>query len=128
MDRIDLLCEVNPVPADILTGESASESSRDIRARVENARRIQLERFDGRILTNSQMSTSELRIHCKTGKKETEFLSGAINRLSLSARAFSRILKVARTIADLESSKYISLNHLAEAVVYRGLDRRSRNE
>ena len=127
MDRIDLLCEMNPVPADILTGESASESSRDIRARVENARRIQLERFDGRILTNSQMSTSELRIHCKTGKKETEFLSGAINRLSLSARAFSRILKVARTIADLESSKFISLNHLAEAVVYRGLDRKKIN-
>jgi len=127
IDRIDLLCEVNPVPSVLLTAETLAESSSDIRARVERARAIQRERFNGDTLANSQISPSELRIHCKIGKRESDFLADVIEKLSLSARAYSRILKVARTIADLESSKFISLNHLAEAVVYRGLDRRERN-
>jgi magnesium chelatase family protein len=125
LDRIDLHCEVSAVKAEHLTGDFRSESSSEIRNRVERAREIQRERFGGRAKSNAQMTTSDLRLYCKIGKKELEFLTGAINRLGLSARAYGRILKVARSIADLESSKFISLKHIAEAVNYRGLDRRN---
>lgn len=119
MDRVDLLCDVNPVPADLLTGESIAESSYNIRMRVERARSIQIKRFNGRIATNSQMTPSDLRLYCKVGKTDSEFLSRAITKLALSARAYSRILKVARTIADLDDSDKITSTHLAEAIQYR---------
>ena len=119
MDRIDIFCDVNPVPAHLLTSGTFSESSREIRLRVEKARKIQQERLNGSILSNSQMSSADLRMHCKTGKREADFLSGAISRLSLSARAYTRILKVARTIADLENAQSISVCHIAEAIQYR---------
>ena len=119
LDRIDLLCDVNPVPAEYLISERLSEGSQAIRERVERARAVQSKRFMGRISTNSQMSAGDLRHYCMVGRKEADFLSGAISKLGLSARAYSRILKVARTIADMESAQNISISHIAEAIQYR---------
>jgi len=128
MDRIDLQIEVQPVPAESLTGEGGSESSREIRERVEAARVIQNNRYMGEYNTNAQIPAGDLKKYCKIGRNETQFLCTAISKLSLSARAYSRILKVARTIADLDGGDFISLSHLSEALLYRGFDRKNWNE
>lgn len=128
MDRIDLQIEVQPVPAERLTGEGGSESSSEIRERVEAARMIQNKRFMGEYNTNAQIPAGDLKKYCKIGRNETQFLCAAISKLNLSARAYSRILKVARTIADLDGGDFISLSHLSEALLYRGFDRKNWNE
>lgn len=128
MDRIDLQIEVQPVPAERLTGEDGSESSSKIRERVEAARMIQNKRFMGEYNTNAQIPAGDLKKYCKIGRNETQFLCAAISKLNLSARAYSRILKVARTIADLDGGDFISLSHLSEALLYRGFDRKNWNE
>jgi len=128
MDRIDLQIEVQPVPAESLTGEDGSESSCEIRERVEAARMIQNNRFMGEYNTNAQIPAGDLKKYCKIGRNETQFLCTAISKLNLSARAYSRILKVARTIADLDGGDFISLSHLSEALLYRGFDRKNWNE
>lgn len=128
MDRIDLQIEVQPVPAERLTGEGDSESSHEIRERVEAARVIQNNRYLGEYNTNAQIPAGDLKKYCKIGRNETQFLCAAISKLSLSARAYSRILKVARTIADLDGGDFISLSHLSEALLYRGFDRKNWNE
>jgi magnesium chelatase family protein len=102
----------------------ASESSADIRARVERARGIQLERFRGRdIYCNAQMTARDLRKHCRVDAGAERLLESAMNKLGLSARAYTRIVKVARTIADLDGGIEIGASHVAEAIQYRGLDR-----
>lgn len=125
MDRIDLQIEVQPVSAEKLIADGCAESSPAIRERVEAARIIQNLRYGGEYSTNAQIPAKDLKKHCKTGPKEMQFLCTAISKLNLSARAYSRILKVARTIADLDGGDFISLGHLSEALLYRGFDRKT---
>jgi magnesium chelatase family protein len=125
LDRIDLHVEVTPVPFSELSKSQSTETSKDIRERVIKARQIQTERYktsDG-IYCNAQMRTKDLRTYCYLDETSNTLLKTAMERLGLSARAYDRILKVARTIADLESSKNIQTNHIAEAIQYRSLDR-----
>ena len=125
LDRIDLHVEVTPVSFAELTKERLSEKSEDIRARVVKARDIQEERFkeNENVYCNAQMSSKQLRTICKITDEGKQLLKTAMDRLGLSARAFDRILKVARTIADLADSADIKTEHLAEAIQYRSLDR-----
>ncbi len=125
LDRIDLHVEVTPVGFDEMSSERKEEKSADIRKRVVVARDIQTERFretDG-VYNNAQMQTRHLRQVCSIEKEGQDLLRHAIDKLNLSARAYDRILKVARTIADLEQSEKIETGHLAEAIQYRSLDR-----
>lgn len=127
MDRIDLHVEVVPVSFGELTLERPSEKSEDIRKRVIKARTIQQERYkqaDG-IYSNAQINSKLLRTYCKIDDTGKQLLKTATDRLGLSARAFDRILKVSRTIADLEESEIIKPQHLAEAIQFRSLDRES---
>lgn len=126
MDRIDIHIEVPRIKYQDLTDEinpaSTGESSDVIRSRVEQARFIQKNRFEGTgIFTNAQMGAREIRLHCSLSKKATEILKKSYDRLGLSARAHSRILKVARTIADLQGEINIKENHIAEAIQYRSI-------
>ncbi|MGZ3899274.1 MAG: YifB family Mg chelatase-like AAA ATPase [Bacteroidia bacterium] len=125
LDRIDLHVEVTPVAYSELSRDQASEKSTEIRNRVINARLIQSERFkdDKHIHCNAQMRTSDLKTFCKLNDAGNTLLKNAMERLGLSARAYDRILKVARTIADLEASTNIETSHIAEAIQYRSLDR-----
>jgi magnesium chelatase family protein len=124
LDRIDIQAEVPGVAYRELADHSASESSADIRARVERARRIQLDRFRGRdIYCNAQMTARDLRKHCRVDAGAERLLESAMNKLGLSARAYTRILKVARTITDLDGGAEIGAPHVAEAIQYRSLDR-----
>jgi magnesium chelatase family protein len=125
LDRIDLHVEVTPVPFSELNKLQNSETSKDIRERVIKARQVQTERFknnDG-VYCNAQMRTKDLRTYCNLDDASNALLKTAMERLGLSARAYDRILKVSRTIADLESSQNIQTNHIAEAIQYRSLDR-----
>ncbi len=120
LDRIDLHIDVPDVPPEKLTAEFKAESSKDIRKRVQNARDIQSKRFkDLKIFSNAEMGTKEIKEYAKLNKDSLDLIKAAIDRFSLSARSFYRILKVARTIADLEDSVDISNQHLSEALQYR---------
>lgn len=120
LDRIDIYLEVPEVKYEKLIEAKPAESSEKIRQRVERAREIQLKRFSGtKILTNSEMSASEIRKYCPIDQESQNLLRQAMTNFHLSARSFSRILKVARTIADLENSQNIQVSHLAEALQYR---------
>lgn len=120
LDRIDIQVEVDGVEYDQLVSETEEETSAQVKARADGARKIQRERFAGsRVATNAEMSEKETRLYCKLDKECEEVLREAFERLQLSARARSRILKVARTIADLELSENISPEHLYEAISYR---------
>ena len=125
LDRIDIHVEVVPVPFKELSEESRSEKSESIRERVIAARKIQEERFkDSKgIYCNAQMSSKQLRKICKLDETGAQLLKNAMEKLNLSARAYDRILKVARTIADLDAIENIQSEHLAEAIQYRSLDR-----
>ena len=125
LDRIDIHIEVTPVPFDKLTDERKGESSLAIRKRVEVAREIQTTRFCGMkdIHYNAQMGTKHIREFCKLDKSSQDLLKNAMLRLNLSARAYDRILKVARTIADLDQNENVSESHISEAIQYRSLDR-----
>ncbi|MBW1890285.1 MAG: YifB family Mg chelatase-like AAA ATPase [Deltaproteobacteria bacterium] len=128
MDRIDIHIEVPAVPYKHLGSTESSESSADIRLRVIGARDIQTERFRRtRIFCNAQMHNRHLKRHCMIGDDSHRLLESAIDTLGLSARAFSRILKIARTIADLENREKITSDHVAEAIQYRSLDRGRKN-
>ncbi|MFZ5559558.1 MAG: YifB family Mg chelatase-like AAA ATPase [Patescibacteria group bacterium] len=120
MDRIDLYVEVPHVKYEKLTDERIDGSSQEIRKRVEKARQIQIQRFknDG-IFTNSEMTIPLIKKHCKTDEAGDRLLRNAVNNLHMSARGFHRILKLARTIADLEESLNITSHHIAEALQYR---------
>jgi len=125
LDRIDLHVEVTPVPFSELTSQRNSENSNDIRQRVIKAREIQAERFKDHagIYANAQMSSKLLKEICVINTLGQNLLKAAMDRLNLSARAYDRILKVSRTIADLSESSDIKPEHLAEAIQYRSLDR-----
>lgn len=125
LDRIDLHVEVTPVAFSELSEKPMGESSAVIRERVMKARAKQAQRFDQdkRIHANAQMSSKVLKEVCIINEESKNLLKRAMDRLGLSARAYDRILKVARTIADLESSENIATHHIAEAIQYRSLDR-----
>ncbi len=125
LDRIDIHVEVNPVPFDKLSDKRRGESSKVIRERVIAARKIQTKRFAGKehIHYNAQMNTKEIRKYCQLDEASLALLKNAMEKLNLSARAYDRILKVARTIADLENETGIQSHHIAEAIQYRSLDR-----
>lgn len=125
LDRIDIHIEVTPVAFSELSSERSSEPSEKIRARVINARQIQSKRFEKNpgVYCNAQMNEKLLRSICKIDDAGQTLLKNAMEKLGLSARAYDRILKVARTIADLDSSEIIQNQHLAEAIQYRSLDR-----
>ncbi len=127
LDRIDIHIEVTPVPFKELSQVKASESSELIRKRVIKARQIQEERYKDKksIYCNSQITTKMLREVCRIDKAGSLLLKTAMEKLDLSARAYDRILKVSRTIADLDNSTDIKPEHLAEAIHYRSLDRES---
>jgi magnesium chelatase family protein len=125
MDRMDIHLEVPPVPLEELTGEPRGESSSVVRRRVVEARARQRERFRAErgIHCNAQMRHREIRCFCPLPSEGRELLRKAVQRLGLSARAYDRILKVSRTIADLSGAEQIRPEHLAEAIQYRALDR-----
>lgn len=125
MDRIDIHIEVVPVPFSELAGMKAGEESKVVRERVIKARKIQELRFEGEtnVHCNAQVSSRMLRKIADPGPQGQVLLKAAMDKLNLSARAYDRILKVARTIADLDDKEKISVEHLAEAINYRSLDR-----
>jgi len=125
LDRIDIHIEVPAVPYKELSAECSGEKSEDIRKRVVAAREVQLERFknDKRIYSNGQMKTRHIKRYCKLGEEAQHLLDTAMQKLGMSARAYTRILKVSRTIADLEASEDIQSYHVSEAIQYRTLDR-----
>ena len=127
LDRIDLHIEVVPVPFSKLSEIQNAEKSETIRDRVIKAREIQQERFKNSpgVHCNAQMSSKMMRKHCETDKAGNELLKNAMERLGLSARAYDRIMKVSRTIADLAGEEKIKTEYLAEAIQYRSLDRDS---
>jgi magnesium chelatase family protein len=127
LDRIDIHVEVVPVPFKELSEARNGEKSAQVRERVVKARKIQEERYQEKknIHCNAQMTSRQLREICKIDSTGQLMLKNAMEKLSLSARAYDRILKVSRTIADLEGSAGILSEHLAEAIHYRSLDRES---
>ena len=125
LDRIDLHVEVTPVSFTELSSKEKGESSNDIRKRVIESRDIQEKRYieDEMVHSNAQMSSKQLQKFCNLDKESREMLKMAMEKLNLSARAYDRILKVSRTIADLSNSENIESQHIAEAIQYRSLDR-----
>lgn len=125
LDRIDIQIEVTPVKYEKLENEEIPEASAIIKKRVNNARKIQQERYkENGIYSNAQLTPKLLNKYCKLDKEGKLILQNAFERLGLSARAHGRILKVARTIADLENSENIKVEHIAEAIQYRSLDKK----
>ncbi len=124
MDRIDIHVNVPSVPYKELSGDYSGEKSELLRLRVYEARERQLNRFKGdKIFANGQMKTRHIKKYCALSEDAHSLLDTAMQRLNLSARAYSRILKVARTVADLDSAEAIGSSHVAEAIQYRMLDR-----
>ena len=125
LDRIDIHIEVTPVPFEKLSEDRKGESSVEIRKRVTAAREIQTKRFAEfpNVHYNAQMNTKQIREFCRLDEPSKELLKNAMERLNLSARAYDRILKVGRTIADLEGVEAVNGTHVAEAIQYRSLDR-----
>ena len=125
LDRIDIHIEVTPVPFEKLSEERKGESSIKIRERVTRAREIQTDRFEdiAHVHYNAQMGPKQIRTFCKLDESSMSLLKTAMERLNLSARAYDRILKVSRSIADLEGSENIKGDHISEAIQYRSLDR-----
>lgn len=125
LDRIDIHIEVTPVPFEKLSEERKGESSVEIRKRVTSARQLQTERFseNENVHYNAQMNVKQIHSYCQLEESSKQLLKTAMERLNLSARAYDRILKVSRTIADLEGSEIIQGAHISEAIQYRSLDR-----
>jgi magnesium chelatase family protein len=124
LDRIDIHVEAPALSIEELRSEKEGESSATIRERIIGSRQLQLQRFSGtRATANALMSHRQIREHCRLDKSLGDLLQNAMEELSLSARAYDRILKVSRTIADLAGSGEIKAPHLLEAIQYRSLDR-----
>ncbi|GAB1858563.1 YifB family Mg chelatase-like AAA ATPase [Flavobacteriaceae bacterium MHTCC 0001] len=125
LDRIDIHIEVTPVPFEKLSDDRKGEASVAIRQRVTQARAIQTQRFvdSDTVHYNAQMNVKQIRKYCVLDEASKQLLKTAMERLNLSARAYDRILKVARTIADLENSQNVNGSHISEAIQYRSLDR-----
>lgn len=125
LDRIDIHIEVKRTKLDEIQSRQRGEKSVDIRQRVNRARNIQLERYKGtKIFFNSQLSASQINKYCHLGKAEEKLLGAAFETMNLSVRAYHRIIKLSRTIADIENCEKINEKHLAEAIQYRNLDRK----
>lgn len=125
LDRIDICIEVSPVKYQKLDSSEKIETSEEIKKRVNKARKIQLERYkSNKILSNSELTPKLIEKYCTLDSKGKLILENAFNKLKLSARAYGRILKVARTIADLDESENIEVKHIAEAIQYRSIDRK----
>jgi magnesium chelatase family protein len=125
LDRIDIHMEVPPVPYKELTSREEGRSNAEMLKNVESARAIQAERFQGNpTRTNASMGSRQVKAYCELDMEGTRLLESAMDRFGFSARAHSRILKIARTVADLDQSTVIGVQHIAEAVQYRVLDRR----
>lgn len=125
LDRIDMQLEIPRLEFKELQSDNREEDSSIIRKRVERARQVQLERFKNKgILTNSEMKTQDVKKYCVLNRESKKLLQDAFNNLGFSARTHDRILKVARTIADLHDAEGIAIEHLAEAIQYRALDKR----
>ena len=124
LDRIDLQVEVPAVKYSELATETTGEPSAHVQERVEDARQVQHQRFVGTTIhANANMESKQIREYCKVDDQAQDLLRVAINQLGLSARAYDRILKVARTIADLDQNPNIEAVHVSEAIQYRSLDR-----
>ncbi len=124
LDRIDIHIEVPPLKFAEVSDSKDAEESKNIRERVNRARKIQLERFKHKkYFCNSFMSTKDINTYCKVNEEGSSLLKQAMTKLGLSARAYHKILKVSRTIADLEGEDEIKSSHIAEAIQYRVLDR-----
>jgi magnesium chelatase family protein len=125
LDRIDIHIEVAPVKYKELDSGTAGDCSKEIRKRVNKARKTQLDRYKGtKTFCNAQLSTSQIQKYCGLGEEEKSLLRNAFEKMGLSARAHNRILKVSRTIADIDESENIKIPHIAEAIQYRSLDRK----
>ncbi|MCI8655018.1 MAG: YifB family Mg chelatase-like AAA ATPase [Clostridia bacterium] len=125
LDRIDIHIEVEPVKYQELDTNIKYETSEEIKQRVNDARNIQLERYKNfNIYSNSELDSSLIEKYCQLDAKGKQILEGAFEKLGLSARAYTKILKIARTIADLDNSPNIEYKHIAEAIQYRGLDKK----
>ena len=123
LDRIDLHVEVPPVKFREMSAQAGGENSATIRARVIASRQIQSKRFGGKITCNARMQSRDLQRHCALDDSTRDLLKMAMEELDLSARAYDRILKVARTIADLAGAESLGVEHVSEAIQYRSLDR-----
>ena len=129
LDRIDLHIEVPPVNYVELNSTSKEETSAEIRERVNRARRIQAERYRGTGVTcNARLTPAMLKKYCVPDAAAEEYLRLSFDRLGMSARAYDRILKVARTVADLSGSEKIKKEHIFSAISFRSLDRKYWNE
>jgi magnesium chelatase family protein len=125
LDRIDIHVEVPAVKYKDLSDNVDGESSQEIRERIERARSVQTQRFQRmKIHSNAQMTARHIKKYCFIGDDSHVLLEKAIDKFGLSARAFNRILKIARTIADLAGSEHIDVTHISEAIQYRTLDRK----
>lgn len=125
LDRIDIHIEVPVVKYEKLDNNSECEDSETIKKRVNSARKIQIERYkEYGIFSNSELTTNLIEKYCKLNDTSKSILKKAFDKLGLSVRAYHKILKVARTIADLASSENINTEHIAEAIQYRSLDRK----
>ena len=125
LDRIDIQIEVTPVKYQKLNSEDTIETSKEIKERVNKARKIQIERYkEEKIFSNSDLTPKLIEKYCRLDKESNYILQAAFERLGLSARAYGRILKVARTIADLQGKENIDKTHIAEAIQYRSLDKK----
>jgi magnesium chelatase family protein len=124
LDRIDIQIEVPEVKFRDIVSKVEAESSEEIRKRVSAAREVQLRRFEGRkIYANAQMGPKDVKRHCSIGAEGEKLLELAVTKLGFSARAYDRVLKVTRTIADLAEDSDISTPHISEAIQYRMMDR-----
>ena len=120
IDRVDIFVEVPHIDYEKLADDRLGEKSEGVRARVEAARKIQRQRFEGtKLACNAEMTPTEVREFCQVEESAQSLLKAAMKQLYLSARAFHRILKIGRTIADLENADIIKANHIAEAIQYR---------
>lgn len=125
LDRIDIHIEAKPVKYKKISSTEVQETSKEIKERVNKAREIQLKRYKNlKIYSNASLTPKLIEEYCKIDDKGKKLMNNAFQRLGLSARAYGKILKVARTIADLDNEKNISHKHLAEAIQYRSLDRK----
>jgi len=123
LDRIDIGVEASRITIQDLSERKDGESSKMIRARIMQARQLQLSRFQGtRIKSNAEIPPNKIQEYCKLGTKEQKLLENVFHAMNLSARAYHKIIKVARTIADLEGKEAIEIKHLSEAVCYRNID------